>query len=165
MIETKHQRLRLNGKRWGYRGVALALLACSLFPATRALGAETSAPQPGLEQNSPAPAANDRSGLRIAGIVVASVGAVALGTGVIMNMKANTLADQLNSPTGYERNNVSNQLRYQTLSWVGYGLGAACLISGTVLYLVGSADTEPSKVALRPVIVPGLASLSLQGAF
>jgi hypothetical protein len=143
--------------------LALALVACSLTPATRALGAETTDAQPGLEQTSPA--ANNRSGLRIPGIIVASVGAVAVGTGIVMNLKANSLADQLNSPTGYERNAVSNQLRYQTLSWVGYGLGAACLIGGTVLYLVGSADAEPGKLSLRPIVVPGLASLNLQGSF
>jgi len=165
MIESKHQRLRLDRKRWGYRTVALALLAFALIPAVRALGAELTDPQSGQEPTSPTAAANDRRGLRIAGIVVASVGAIALGTGVILNLKANTLANQLNSPTGYERDKATNQLHYETLSWVGYGLGAAALIGGTVLYFAGSAETEPAKIALRPVIVPGLACLSLQGAF
>ena len=164
MIETKPA-LRLTRKRWGYRTVALVLLIWTLIPGGRAMGTETQDPHATMEQTRAIPASGDRSGVRVAGIVVASVGAVALGTGVVMNLKANTLADQLNSPTGYERNKLSEQLRYETLSWVGYGLGAACLIGGTVLYLVGSADAESAKITLRPVVAPGIASLSLQGSF
>jgi len=125
--------------------------------------AETSDLPPGVEAARPIDAGRSK---RIAGIIVGSVGLVAVGTGVAMNLHANSLASDLNSPTGYDRDKASSHSLYKNLTYVGYGVGAACLVSGAVLYLLGSrAETEAPSIALRPLITPDLASLSLQGVF
>lgn len=109
------------------------------------------------------PASSGR-GLRIAGIVVASVGVAALGTAVFLNVQANSMAKDLETPRGYERSKANDRKTYETLGWVGYGVGAACLVGGAVLYGLGLSNGS-SPVALIPTVAPSHAGLSLQGAF
>jgi hypothetical protein len=104
-------------------------------------------------------------GLRVAGLVTGAVGVVALGSAALFTIKANNLADDLNRPTGYDRSKVSEHSTYKTLVYVGYGVGAACLLGGAILYGVGASQANPSSVALVPLLGPGHASLNLQGAF
>jgi hypothetical protein len=125
---------------------------------------ESSVAAPLLEKPQEAPPSAG-GGLRVAGIVVGSVGVIAVGTAVILNLKANSMASDLNSPTGYDRSKDTDHSRYQTLSWIGYGVGSACLIGGAILYGIGASNPKPSRVAFLPVLAPGHASLSLQGAF
>jgi hypothetical protein len=131
--------------------------------ATTGAGTTTPPPPPLVEA---APRADTGRSKRIAGIIVGSVGLVAVGTGIALNLHANRLASDLNSPTGYDRDKASSQSLYKNLTYVGYGVGAACLVSGVVLYILGNrAETEAPSLALRPLITPTLTSLSLQGVF
>jgi hypothetical protein len=119
---------------------------------------------------SPAPPASGGSGLRMAGIVTGAAGVVALGVGVLCNRKVNSLTDELNTLRqngGWNQGKESSRNSYETLGWIGYGVGAAALATGTTLYIVGaSRKTETtSTVALVPVIFPGIASVSLQGRY
>jgi hypothetical protein len=107
---------------------------------------------------------SDGRGLRMAGIVVGSVGVVALGTAVFFNLKANSMAKELETPTGYGRSKVTDRKHYETLGWIGYGVGAACLAGGLVLYAIGLGSGS-SQVALAPTLAPGHAGLSFQGVF
>ncbi len=108
----------------------------------------------------------DGSGLRVAGIAVASVGAASLLTAVALNLKANSMADDLNQPTGYSRSKVSQRSTYETMSWVGYGVGSACLVGGAIVYYVGYLrNHDASQVALLPSFSPDHVGLSLHGAF
>lgn len=56
---------------------------------------------------------------------------------------------------------------YQTLTWVGYGAGAACIAGGAILYVLGlhSAAPASTSVALLPAIGPSQAGMTLKGAF
>jgi hypothetical protein len=112
-----------------------------------------------------APSPNPGAGLRLAGIVVGAAGVAALGTAVVLNLKANSLANDLNSPTGFDRSKLSDRSSYRTMSLVAYGVGSACLVGGAVLYGIGVTRSQPSTVAVLPALAPGYASLSLQGAF
>jgi hypothetical protein len=103
-------------------------------------------------------------GLRTAGIVVGSAGVAALGAAVFLNLKANSMAKDLNSNTGYDRAKVSDRKSYETVAWIGYGVGAACLVGGAVLYGLG-LGSGASQVALTPSVASGHAGLSLQGVF
>jgi hypothetical protein len=107
------------------------------------------------------------SGLRIAGITVASVGAAALLAGVVLNLKANSMSSDLEKPDNFNRDTDNSRKDYKTLGWVSYGVGAACLAGGSLLYYLGwhSGRDSASSVALVPNVASGMAGAMLTGAF
>jgi tetratricopeptide (TPR) repeat protein len=109
-------------------------------------------------------------GLRIAGVTAAAVGVAGIATGVILNLKANSLAKDLEAANGssttlYSRSTESSRSSYQTLGWVGYGAGAACLVGGAVLYLLGHSQGQDAQVAFVPAVGAAPVGAALQGAF
>jgi hypothetical protein len=109
---------------------------------------------------------NARPGLRVAGLVVTGIGLAGLATAVVLNLKANALADELDSSTSsYSRSKASTRSTYQSWGWVSYGVGAGCLIGGAVLYLVARSQGKSRQVTFSPEAGPGLAGVSMQGAF
>jgi tetratricopeptide (TPR) repeat protein len=127
-----------------------------------------STPPPGLQgqliEVAGAPA-SPGAGLRIAGIAVAAAGAVGLAAGVILNVKANSLSSELENPTSYTRSKESSRSSYQTLGWVSYSAGAACLAGGAVLYYLGYRQGHANQLALVPVAGTGQFGALLTGAF
>jgi hypothetical protein len=122
-------------------------------------------PQAQLVQASPATGTSG-AGLRIAGLTALSVGVAGLASGVILNLKANSLADALDrSDTSYSRSRESTRATYETWGWVGYGVGAACVASGAILYLLGYSQGQRSQVSLVPIAGSGQTGAALQGAF
>lgn len=107
------------------------------------------------------------SGLRIAGIVTAAFGLAAAGAGVGFNVLANkTVADMESTRNGYATKKSDHDL-YVTLSWVGYGVGATCLVTGAVLYGIGlkARSKSSAQIALVPAVGPGQAGVAFTGAF
>jgi len=55
------------------------------------------------------------------------------------------------------------------VSYVGFGVGAAALVGSALLFFAAPSDEgEPSQAAsleLSPALAPGLAGLSVSGAF
>jgi hypothetical protein len=122
-------------------------------------------PEAEIAQAPPA-AARPRAGLRTAGLVTLGLGVAGLATGVLLNVKANALADELaRSDTSYSRGKAATRDGYVTWSWVGYGVGAACVAGGAVLLIVGLKHGRPSHTAFVPVAGPGRAGVALQGTF
>jgi hypothetical protein len=107
------------------------------------------------------------SALRTGGIVTASVGGAALIGGLIFNLKANGMAHDLGTYGGYSDSKESQRKNYETASWVGYGLGAASVAAGGVLYYLGIrvASHSSSGVAFLPVLEPDLLGATLGGTF
>ena len=124
--------------------------------------------QPALQPlPEPAPASGG-AGLRIGGIVAASVGVASLGAGVLFNLKANgMISDMKATVDGYSSSKNSEHDTYKTLAWVGYGVGAACVVTGVVLYGIGlkAKSSSSTSVALLPVVGAGQAGAVLAGAF
>jgi hypothetical protein len=121
-----------------------------------------------LQQMQPQPASAPGSGLRTTGIITASIGGAAVIAGVIFNLKVNSMAsDMQNTPGGYSDGKESDRKTYETLGWVSYGVGAACVVTGAILYVVGlkSGSRMSSPVALVPTFAPGHAGALLKGAF
>jgi hypothetical protein len=114
------------------------------------------------------PDKNAGSGLRIAGIVVGSLGVVALGTGVALNLKVNSMSTDLEKPDNFNRDTDSSRKSYKTMGWISYGVGVACLAGGSLLYFLGwqagHRSAQP-RVALVPTLAPGTAGALLTGAF
>ena len=161
-----------------------ALLAQNgkVAPVTAAVPPPPEVPPPSPPRSSPAPAPTPEPvaaiaqqpaappstgspgfGLRIAGIGIASVGGAALVAGLVLNLKANSMVRGL-APT-YNRSDDSTGKTYQTLSMVGYGVGAACVAGGMVLYYLGWRAGRASQMALLPSFSTGSAGGALAGGF
>jgi len=120
--------------------------------------------QPSTQPEAP----KGRSGLLTAGIVTGAVGVVGVIGGVILNLKANSMVNDMETKLGsYSTANVNDQKTYQTLAWVGYGVGAACLVAGSVLIGFGarSGTSSSTAVALVPAVGPGQVGAMLAGGF
>ncbi len=106
------------------------------------------------------------AGLRIGGVVTASVGLAAVVAGVVFNVKTNSMAKELKDVGGYSPSKEASRKNYRTAAWVGYGAGAACIVTGAVLYIVGLKQADnPQNLALLPVLSGGQAGVALTGAF
>jgi hypothetical protein len=118
-----------------------------------------------IKQPSPAPAPG--SGLRIAGVVLAGVGAAGLVTGLVLNLKANSLADGITAPGHtFDRNVESTRSTYEAAAWISYGVGAAGLATGAILFGIGWGKSRSgTDVVLVPTVGPGLAGATVRGAF
>jgi hypothetical protein len=122
--------------------------------------------QPAPEPQPLAPHGN--AGLRTAGIVTASVGVAAVVAAVILNVKANSMVNQMETTSnGYSPAKVDDRKTYETLSWVGYGLGVACVATGAILFGIGlkSGGSSSTSVALLPALGAGQAGALLTGGF
>jgi hypothetical protein len=122
------------------------------------------------EVSQPAPhAALTRSGsrLRTAGIVTLSVGAAAVIAGVLLNLKANSMISDMEDNVGaYSSGKDSSHQTYVISSGVSYGVGAACLLTGTILVGLGLRSKGGStEVALVPAVGSGQAGVALTGGF
>jgi hypothetical protein len=117
----------------------------------------------------PQPAAtHGRGRLRTAGIVTASVGVAALVAAVVLNVKANSIVNEIETTdNGYSPARINDRKTYETLSWVGYGVGAACVATGAILFGIDlkSGGSSSTSVALLPAVGPGQAGALLTGGF
>lgn len=115
---------------------------------------------------SPEPAKGGK-GLVIAGMVTGGLGIAAAITGVAFNIKANTMANEMETTVdGYTPSKDTSQKTYQSLAWVGYGVGAACVLTGTILTIVGlGRSSAGAKVALAPTASPNHAGVVFRGVF
>jgi hypothetical protein len=101
--------------------------------------------------------------------MIAAVGVAGVATGVILNLRANSLANELeaanSSPTPvYSRSKESSRSTYQTWGWVAYGAGAAGLLGGALLYYLGFSQQSDS-VALVPTVGVAGVGAAVSGAF
>lgn len=111
-----------------------------------------------------------RSGrpLRVAGIIVSSVGVAGVAAGVLLNLKVNSIVNQMQTTPGdYTHAKDDNRRTYETFSWVAYGTGAACILTGTILYAVGieSHTGKSDDIAFMPTFGSGQLGALLAGAF
>jgi hypothetical protein len=124
-----------------------------------------------VETTSVATASKNRSdsgsGLRTSGWVLGGVGVAAIATAVVLNVKANALADEL-----WKQQSQSKESQYHTLrtwSWISYGAGAVSLATGAALYLwgmkVSEARASSARVALLPTAAADGATFNLFGGF
>jgi tetratricopeptide (TPR) repeat protein len=114
----------------------------------------SSKPEPMPSESSPG------KGLRVGGIISAVVGVAAVGTGVGLALKANGL-----STTDYSQSREDERTSLKTWSMVSYGVGAAAIVTGVVLYIVGWPSEQSSSVALLPAVAPDGASVLLNARF
>jgi hypothetical protein len=137
-------------------------------PGPETVGVAAVAAQPsGVTEPTVKPPGKPGRGLRTAGIVVGTGGVAAVVAGVLLNLKASSLTSEMEELDGYDPDKESSQKSYRNLGMVGYGVGAACIAAGGVLYLLGhrAAATQAPSMAFAPIIAPGAAGAALTGAF
>lgn len=112
---------------------------------------EPSAPETGADPLTPAGSEVERStlvqgapagtpalagsGLRAGGIVVAAAGLAAVGSGVILNLKHNSIIRDMRE--NYDQSTHASAGDYRTWAIVGYAAGAACIAGGAIMYALG----------------------------
>lgn len=96
--------------------------------------------------------------LRTTGIVVGSAGVAAVAAGVLLNLKANQLAND---------GDASGQKSYRNGSLACYGVGGAAVAAGAILYWLGhrAGSKASTRVALLPTWTPGGAGLAISGGY
>ncbi|MGB8298868.1 MAG: tetratricopeptide repeat protein [Polyangia bacterium] len=104
-------------------------------------------------------------GLRVAGIVTGVVGLTAVTAGIICGAETKAYSDSIQSGTRFDPAIANTGTLFQTLQWVGYGVGAVLVATGAVLYGFGAASASGPSVALAPTALPGGAGIFAQGAF
>jgi tetratricopeptide (TPR) repeat protein len=120
-------------------------------------------PPPPVAQPEAAPA-NPGRGLRIAGIVLGSVGLAGIGTGIIFGVHSKTLYDEARQGS-YNKAKDDSSKTFQTLEWVSIGVGGAAVATGIILYIIGATAKDSNRtVALVPLLTPGMAGFALAGA-
>jgi len=115
----------------------------------------------------PLPSANARQaggGLRMAGVAVAGLGGAGLVTGLVLNLRFNSMTGDLQSD--WDPALSSKRDSYKTGAWIAYGAGAACVVGGALLYYLGwRRDESATSVAVVPTVGPEMAGTSVVGAF
>ena len=121
--------------------------------------------QPSISIQQPSADGPAGSALRTTGLIAASTGGALLITGVVLNLKVNGMSRDLESY--YQTSTNSRRETYKTLSQVSYGVGAACVAGGAVLYYLGwnKAQTSSASVALVPAVAPGEVGALVGGTF
>ncbi|HEX7599897.1 MAG TPA: hypothetical protein VF518_16885, partial [Polyangia bacterium] len=132
-------------------------------PPVRSMSSQQETP---IVVQQPQPPSASGSGLRTAGVVIASVGGVAAVAGLVLNLKANSLAKSIEPPNTYDRGKESTRNTYERLAWVGYGVAGAGVVAGAILYGLGwSKGRKNDTLSFVPAFGPDLAGASLRGGF
>jgi hypothetical protein len=117
-------------------------------------------------------------GLLLAGILTATAGTAAgIGCGLVFAMKARSLTEDearlVDRGQIAEAKSSSDRAKtYRTLAYTMYGVGAAAFVAGNVLIVWGivrhvtaaSASPEP-RVALVPMLAPGVGGAAISARF
>jgi hypothetical protein len=139
-----------------------------------ASGSQSQPTTSALEVTRPAPTPTSLNrgtsghGTRVGGIVTAAAGLAAVGAGVGFNLAERSLHNQMSRDAG--KNTTDNENRrgtYQTISIIGYSVGAAALVTGTVLYVLGVREdgAADDRVSLAAEFAARNVSLGLKGKF
>jgi hypothetical protein len=153
--ETEARTVRVMAGQLTRETVTLALLAPATPPpsAGPAPPVVTSAPPPRGDEGAP-PATNGGAGLRTTGLVLAGAGVVAAGVGLAFGLKARSAGQSDSAAPTYDPGAASAGHRYQTLQFVGYGVGGALIAAGVTTFLIGRHRGQAGEPAPSVSFLP-----------
>jgi hypothetical protein len=100
-------------------------------------------------------------GLRYAGIGCGILGGAALASGIVFSLLTSKTGQDVENQTKndvVQASAVSGKLSdgklYEALQWVGYGVGAASVMTGVVLYYVGLKRAEVQSPGTTAMLFP-----------
>ena len=100
---------------------------------------------------------------RTAAYVTAGAGIVLVGVGVGFGIAAHSDGNAVSH--FYDSGTADTGKRDQTLQWVGYGLGAAAIATGAILYIYGRSAGDTAPVHVSAAIRSGAGGLLVGGRF
>ena len=105
--------------------------------------------------------------LRLAGMICGAAGLVSVGAGVYYWTRATSLSDSANKAIVFNSGDYDQGKRAEKMQWIFYGVGAAAIATGAILYVYARwlPAGKKASVSLVPVVVPGAAGLAAHGAF
>ena len=107
------------------------------------------------------PPTESGSGRTVAAVVVGGVGVAALVAGGVFTYLASSNFSDVEKK--YDPGKTSDGKTYATLQFVGYGVGAAAIVTAVILLATG--DDSHRSVALAPAVGPGFTGAALSGTF
>jgi hypothetical protein len=114
----------------------------------------------------PPPSEEKGSGMRIAAWSAGGVGAAALGAGLYFSQRSQSLSDKVAGAKTFVPSDDSAGLSAHTMQYVMYGIGAACLATAGILYVLSpETSNRSSSVALLPTIGPDFGGAGVAGHF
>jgi hypothetical protein len=121
---------------------------------------------------SPPPSSGGLSTQQTVGLITGAVGVLGIGAGSFFGIRAlneSKDAEPHCPKSGFCNDEEGLKLTEDArddarLSNITFGIGAALLATGAILYLTGSSG-DSDRVALVPVLVPGSAAANLMGRF
>jgi hypothetical protein len=137
--------------------------APTAMPATTVIPAPTAIVPASVETS--APAARPGRGLRVGGVVCGVGGVAFVGAGIVFGALTKSFSDSVQNDAVFNPGNDDRGKLYESLQWVGYSVGAGLLVTGAVLYGIGSVVGNRATVAIAPTPVPGGAALTAGGTF
>jgi tetratricopeptide (TPR) repeat protein len=93
--------------------------------------------------------------LRMTGLVLGGAGVAALGAGLAFGLKARSAGRSDSNRSMFDVGTDDTGHRYQTLQYVGYGIGAALLAGGAAFYILGPGRRAGSSTAVSFTPVSG----------
>jgi hypothetical protein len=120
---------------------------------------------PVVEASPPAATASPPNNLKVAGIACGAVGLASIGTAIYFSTRVSSLSDSITTSDTPSASDYQSGKTAQTMQWVFYGVGAAALATGSVLYYLGWRAAEPGQTAFAPMVGPGFAGVAAKGVF
>jgi tetratricopeptide (TPR) repeat protein len=128
-----------------------------------------------VDQPAPGGASTPGAGMRVGGIVTMGVGAASLAAGIVFGLRAKSLASDLEDATRAGMpwsqdlaDKESQGKTMNTLAIIGYGVGAAAIVTGGVLFYLGTrkdARAAAERAEIIPTVGPGGAQVTLRVTF
>jgi serine/threonine-protein kinase len=143
-------------------------------PAPGATTAQAGTPSAAPPRNpEPGAPSSTKTSLRVPAYVTGALGVVGLGLGSYFGVKA--IAKNSDAESHCPRGNVCDDAQGETLthdaknaavaSNIAFGVGAAFVIAGVVLYLSGEPTGQSGRLEVHPLASRDLAGLAFAGAF
>jgi hypothetical protein len=90
-----------------------------------------------------------------------------LGTAIYFYTRAKSYSDKVAGESPRISSDEQAGKNAETMQWVFYTVGAAAIATSTLLYVLGwpSADAGHAAAGFAPLLGPGVAGISAQGAF
>jgi hypothetical protein len=123
--------------------------------------AETPPAAATVSTGAPVPATNARA-WRVAGIATAGAGAALAGVGLAFGIAAQSAGESVGAQ--YDPATEADGKRYEKLQWIGYGVGAAALVTGVLLYVHG-IEEKAGDLHARAAFDGRGGALLLEGTF
>jgi hypothetical protein len=133
------------------------------------VGAVQPAPETPDSAEAGAPVAGSRSmtPLQWGGIGAAGAGVVAIGVGIYFGLEAKSISDEASDWDTFDPERFDDGEAAERNSIIALSVGAACVVTGGVLYYLGhrSASQEVDSVSMTPVVLPDGVGLGAMGRF